>query len=42
MLCHIYRSNQKLDTYIYLANKDDFSVIPGELLRVLRDCEAKT
>ena len=34
MLCHIYRSNQKLDTYLYLATKDDFSAIPEELLRV--------
>jgi len=34
MLCHIYRSNRKLDTYLYLADKDDFSVIPDELLRV--------
>lgn len=34
MLCHIYRSNQKLDTYLYLAVRDDFSAIPGELLRV--------
>ena len=34
MLCHIYRSNLKLDTYLYLTTKDDFSVIPQELLRV--------
>ena len=34
MLCHIYRSNLKLDTYLYLIDKDDFSVIPQELLRV--------
>ena len=34
MLCHIYRSNRKLDTYLYLLEKDDFSVIPAELLRV--------
>ena len=34
MLCHIYRSNQKIDTYLYLVEKDDFSIIPGELLRV--------
>ena len=34
MLCHIYRSNRKLDTYLYLVDKDDFSVIPDELLRV--------
>ncbi len=34
MLCHIYRSNQKLDTYLYLVDKDDFSIIPAELLCV--------
>jgi len=34
MLCHIYRSNRKIDTYLYLLDKDDFSVIPEQLLRV--------
>jgi uncharacterized protein YcgL (UPF0745 family) len=34
MLCHIYRSNHKIDTYLYLLDKDDFSVIPRDLLRV--------
>jgi hypothetical protein len=34
MLCHIYRSDIKFDTYLYLAEKDDFSVIPDDLLRV--------
>ena len=34
MLCHIYRSNQKFDTYLYLVEKDDFSIIPADLLRV--------
>ncbi len=34
MLCHIYRSNLKLDTYIYLVDKNDFSIVPAELLRV--------
>jgi len=34
MLCHIYRSNRKIDTYLYLLDKDDFSVIPADLLRV--------
>jgi uncharacterized protein YcgL (UPF0745 family) len=34
MLCHIYRSNLKLDTYLYLIDKDDFSAVPQELLRV--------
>ena len=34
MLCHIYRSNRKTDTYLYLAEKDDFTIVPEELLRV--------
>ncbi len=34
MFCHIYRSNLKLDTYLYLVDKDDFSAVPGELLKV--------
>jgi len=34
MLCHIYRSNRKLDTYLYLLDKDDLSVVPEELLRI--------
>ena len=34
MLCHIYRSNRKFDTYLYLAEKDDFAVVPEDLLRV--------
>jgi len=34
MLCHIYRSSRKLDTYLYLVDKDDFSVVPTDLLRV--------
>ena len=34
MLYHIYRSNLKLDTYLYLLDKDDFTIIPRELLRV--------
>jgi len=34
MLCHIYRSNRKIDTYLYLVDKDDFSVIPADLLRI--------
>ena len=34
MLCHIYRSNRKFDTYLYLVDKDDFSILPADLLRV--------
>ncbi len=39
MQCHIYRSNRKLDTYLYLLDKDDFSMIPAELLRVFGEPE---
>ena len=34
MLCHIYRSSRKLDTYLYLSEKGDFSSVPDELLKV--------
>jgi len=34
MFCHIYRSNRKFDTYLYLVEKDDFSILPPDLLRV--------
>jgi hypothetical protein len=39
MLCHIYRSSRKLDTYLYLQDKDDFSAIPPELLAVFGEPE---
>ena len=39
MLCHIYRSSHKLDTYLYLQDKDDFSAIPPELLGVFGEPE---
>ena len=34
MLCHIYRSNRNNDTYLYLLDKDDFSGVPADLLRL--------
>lgn len=39
MLCHIYRSNRKFDTYLYLADKDNFSEIPEDLLKVFGEPE---
>ncbi len=39
MLCHIYRSNRKIDTYLYLVDKDDFSIIPEALLSVFGEPE---
>jgi uncharacterized protein YcgL (UPF0745 family) len=39
MLVHIYRSNRKPDTYLYLAEKDDFSMVPESLMTVFGDPE---
>ena len=39
MFCHIYRSNRKVDTYLYLADKDDFSILPESLLGLFGDPE---
>lgn len=32
MLCAIYRSSKKDQTYLYIENKDDFSRVPEELM----------
>ncbi|MFT5400257.1 MAG: hypothetical protein ACI9LO_001799 [Planctomycetota bacterium] len=39
MFCHIYRSSRKMDTYLYLLGKDDFSEIPENLLKVFGEPE---
>jgi hypothetical protein len=36
---HIYRSGRKVDTYLYLLDKDDFSVLPEDLLKLFGDPE---
>lgn len=33
MLCAIYRSNKRDQTYLYVEKKDDFSRVPEELLQ---------
>ena len=35
MYCAIYKSAKKLDTYLYMATKDDFSRVPTALLNIL-------
>ncbi|HRC72760.1 MAG TPA: YcgL domain-containing protein [Candidatus Competibacter sp.] len=35
MLCAIYKSRKKQDTYLYMAAKDDFSKVPDNLLELL-------
>ena len=37
--CYIYRSGRKADTYLYLLEKDDFSVIPEALMKVFGEPE---
>ena len=39
MLCHIYRSNLKPDTYLYLLKRDDFSAVPQDLMKVFGEPE---
>ena len=39
MFCHIYRSSRKVDTYLYLVDKDDFSILPENLLELFGDPE---
>ena len=35
MNCFIYRCSRKPDLYIYLAEEDDFSSVPAEIMRAL-------
>ncbi len=35
MLCYIYKSQKKAELYLYLNKKDDFSVLPEDLIRPL-------
>ena len=39
MFCHIYRSNRKPDTFLYLVNKDDFSEVPDALMGIFGEPE---
>ncbi len=39
MQCYIYRSPRKADTYLYLAQKDDFESVPAALLEVFGEPE---
>lgn len=32
MLCSVYKSNKKADTYLYIAKRDDFSKVPAPLM----------
>ncbi|WP_115718085.1 YcgL domain-containing protein [Gallaecimonas mangrovi] len=34
MLCAVYKSAKKVDTYLYVPGKGDFSQVPAELLEM--------
>lgn len=34
MICYVYRSNRKRDTYLYIECKDDFSAVPEAVMTV--------
>jgi len=35
MYCAVYKSPKKIDTYLYLAKKDNFACLPAALLKLL-------
>ena len=39
MNCYIYRCSRKDDMYVYLAEKDDFSCVPAEIVHALGNTE---
>ncbi|MFK5984764.1 MAG: YcgL domain-containing protein [Pseudomonadota bacterium] len=39
MICSIYKSIKKLGSYLYLPNKDDFSMVPESLLNIMGKLE---
>jgi len=34
MLCSVYKSSKKLQTYLYVNNRDDFSDVPDALMKM--------
>ncbi|ASP49087.1 YcgL domain-containing protein [Cognaticolwellia beringensis] len=34
MLCSVYKSSKKLQTYLYVNNRDDFSEVPDALMKM--------
>ncbi|NMP16590.1 MULTISPECIES: YcgL domain-containing protein [unclassified Thalassotalea] len=34
MICVIYRSSKKADTYLYITKRDDFSTVPEPLMQM--------
>jgi uncharacterized protein len=39
MIAHIYKSARKPDTYLYLREKDQFTLVPATVIAPLGSCE---
>jgi len=39
MICHIYRSRHKADTYLYVPDKDDFAAVPEQLRKLVGELD---
>lgn len=37
MQCYVYKSSRRADTYLYLADRDGFGILPDALRRTLGD-----
>ena len=37
MQCYVYKSSRRADTYLYLAERDGFDILPDGLRRTLGD-----
>ena len=34
MICYVYRSPRKRDTYLYIRDKDDFQCVPEQVMKI--------
>jgi uncharacterized protein YcgL (UPF0745 family) len=39
MQCYVYRSRRKVDTYLYIAKRDDFEAVPEVVMNVFGPAE---
>jgi len=39
MICHIYRSRHRANTYLYVPEKDDFDAVPEQLKKLVGELD---
>lgn len=42
MICAVYKSVKKQETYLYICNKDDFSSVPQDLIELMGQMQLVT